>query len=60
MENYTAGNIKNCYNAWAEITSDPDILFIIKFGLKLEFKDLVPPQLHTNIPPLKKRQTLLI
>ena len=37
MEQYEAGNIKHCLQNWQEITSDPYILDIVKYGLKLDF-----------------------
>ena len=37
---YQAGNIKNCYKAWSEITSDCNILSVVKHGIKIDFREL--------------------
>ena len=34
---FIAGNLKHCYPAWNELTSDPDILNIIIEGLQINF-----------------------
>ena len=30
-------NITNCFENWANITQDPFVLYIVKFGLTMEF-----------------------
>lgn len=44
VEHFSAGNIRNNYEAWKKLTSDRNILSIVHGGLKLEF---------TNLPPEK-------
>jgi len=44
VSNYRGGNIKNYFEEWEKISSDKFILEIIKFGLKLEFKSVIPNQ----------------
>ena len=46
MEQYKGGNIKNYLYNWENITSDPYILQIIKYGLKLEFESMPLKQRH--------------
>ena len=43
-ENFRAGNIAQCYEAWAELTTDKWILHMVKPGYKIEFETL--PSLH--------------
>jgi len=43
VSNYRGGNIKNYFEEWEKISSDKFILDIIKFGLKLEFKNNIIP-----------------
>ena len=39
---FIAGNLKHCYPAWKEITSDPVILNIINESLQINFKNHIP------------------
>ena len=32
VKNFVAGNVKNCFPAWRELTSDSSILNIIQYG----------------------------
>ena len=41
---YRGGNIKNHFDFWQKITADKFILDIVRYGLKLEFKHVIPEQ----------------
>lgn len=47
---FTAGNIKHCLVEWQKITSDPNILQIVK-GCEIVFEDL-PPAQPSPPPPI--------
>ena len=37
VEKFKGGNITNCFEKWANITQDQFVLYILKFGLTMEF-----------------------
>ena len=40
VEIFKSGNIKNCFEKWANITQDQFVLYILKFGLTMEFAEV--------------------
>ena len=56
---YQAGNIKNCYKAWSEITSDCNILSVAKHGTKIDFREL-PWQNNPVSHPLSSSEILTV
>ena len=48
-EKFKGGNIKNCFEKWANITQDQFALNIVKFGLTMEFAEVPACQF---VPPL--------
>ena len=38
---FKGGNITNCFEKWANITQDQFILHILKFGLTMEFAEIL-------------------
>lgn len=40
VENFQAGNIQNYYENWKEITSDKNILDIVKNGVRIDFSEI--------------------
>ena len=40
VEKFKGGNIANCFEKWANITQDQFVLYILKFGLTMEFAEV--------------------
>ena len=40
VEKFKGGNIRNCFEKWANITQDQYVLNIVKFGLTMEFDEV--------------------
>ena len=45
VEKFKGGNITNCFEKWANITQDQFVLYILKFGLTMEFAEVPVCQL---------------
>ena len=56
---YQAGNIKNCYKTWSDITSDCNILSVAKHGIKIDFREL-PWQNKPVSHPLSSSEILTV
>ena len=48
-QKFKGGNITNCFDKWGNITQDQFVLNIVKFGLKMEFAEVLVCQFA---PPL--------
>ena len=49
VEKFKGGNITSCFEKWANITQDQFVLNIVKFGLTMEFAEVLLCQF---VPPL--------
>ena len=59
VEHFSAGNIRNNYEAWKKLTSDRNILSIVHVGLKLEFTNLPPEKAPFEYPRGKKEYDII-
>ena len=40
VEKFKGGNIRNCFEKWANIRQDQFVLYILKFGSRMEFAEV--------------------